>query len=44
MNVQCPLCGVRFVEEDNEGCKVCPRFMKCGMLLCPNCGYEFPKS
>lgn len=44
METQCPLCGTRFIEEGNEGCKVCPRYMRCGMLLCPNCGYEFPKS
>lgn len=43
MIAQCPLCGKRFDMEDNKGCKVCPSYMSCGLLLCPNCGYEFPK-
>ncbi|MCX9012495.1 MAG: hypothetical protein OIN66_15430 [Candidatus Methanoperedens sp.] len=43
MRTQCPLCGARFDTEDNEGCRACPRFTKCGMLLCPNCGHEFPR-
>ena len=43
MKVQCPLCGNRFESKDNETCKLCPNFMKCGLLICPNCGYEFPE-
>ncbi|HEY9205243.1 MAG TPA: hypothetical protein VIO58_04925 [Candidatus Methanoperedens sp.] len=43
MKTQCPLCGARFDPGDNMGCMACPRFMKCGLVLCPNCGYEFPE-
>ena len=43
MITQCPLCGKRFETEDNEACKICHRYMNCDLLLCPNCGYEFPK-
>ncbi|MFZ3383013.1 MAG: hypothetical protein WA144_03715 [Candidatus Methanoperedens sp.] len=43
MKTQCPLCGARFDDKDNTGCKACPSFMKCNLVLCPNCGHEFPK-
>src|SRR5659263_741160 len=43
MKPQCPLCGARFDDKDNQGCRACPSCMKCSLVLCPNCGHEFPK-
>ena len=43
-NIQCPLCGNKFDEEDAvEACATCPFNKKsCGNIKCPNCGYDFP--
>lgn len=39
---QCPLCGKRFGEEGGKSrCATCGKG-ECGMVCCPNCGYEFP--
>ncbi|MFA4936087.1 MAG: hypothetical protein WC568_09655 [Candidatus Methanoperedens sp.] len=43
MKTQCPLCGAGFDTKECEGCKICPSFMKCGLVLCQNCGHEFPE-
>jgi uncharacterized Zn finger protein (UPF0148 family) len=43
MKTQCPLCGFKFDKKEVKGCRMCPSFMKCGMVMCPKCGYEFPK-
>jgi uncharacterized Zn finger protein (UPF0148 family) len=42
--IQCPLCGHKFNEEDALGaCDACPLSKKsCGNIKCPNCGYDFP--
>ncbi|MDP2766807.1 MAG: hypothetical protein Q8O41_05080 [Candidatus Methanoperedens sp.] len=42
MKKRCPLCGARFDTGESKGCTACPGFMKCGLILCPNCGHEFP--
>jgi hypothetical protein len=39
---QCPLCGRRFTAEESEACKACPKFMRCSLVMCPNCWHEFP--
>ncbi len=39
---QCPLCGNIFDPKGNKSCNACPKFMKCGSVMCPNCGYKFP--
>ncbi|MHA2298252.1 MAG: hypothetical protein ACXADA_19665 [Candidatus Hodarchaeales archaeon] len=41
--LQCGLCGFTFTRgESTKACKACSSFMKCNLLKCPNCGYEFP--
>ena len=39
---RCPLCGQTFAVEEAEACAVCPLLHRCGLVMCPNCGYEFP--
>ena len=41
----CALCGTRFLWDPDQkptACKSCPLARNCGMVVCPNCGYEFP--
>jgi Fe2+ transport system protein FeoA len=41
---QCPLCGFRFEfdpERKEGGCSGCPLNHGCGLVLCPNCHYEY---
>ena len=42
--MRCALCGLEFEERDAvascEGCSL--KRGDCGMLRCPNCGYENP--
>jgi len=40
--VNCPLCG-KETENERMACAGCPMSSGCGLLKCPNCGYEFPK-
>jgi len=40
---QCPLCGFKFTEKAAKTCLTCPLARKCNLIMCPNCGYEFPK-
>jgi rubredoxin len=41
--VKCALCGLAFAEaEAKRSCRGCPMSGGCGMLRCPNCGYEAP--
>jgi RNA polymerase subunit RPABC4/transcription elongation factor Spt4 len=42
LEYQCPLCGRRFTSEESEACKACPKFMRCSLVMCPNCSHEFP--
>lgn len=41
----CPLCGHNFKKGESEkGCEGCPLYKNnCGLVRCPNCGYEFPE-
>lgn len=39
----CPLCGLRYSERDSKSaCASCPVGGSCGLMKCPNCGYEQP--
>lgn len=41
----CGLCGTHFVWDSDQKpavCSNCPLARNCGMVMCPNCGYEFP--
>jgi rubredoxin len=42
--VKCAMCGFTFEERDAvASCEGCPlKRGDCGMLRCPNCGYENP--
>ncbi|MBW3625227.1 MAG: ferrous iron transport protein A [Armatimonadetes bacterium] len=43
---QCPLCGFQFEFDparNTGGCSSCPLGKGCGLVLCPNCRYEFPE-
>lgn len=43
--MQCPLCGLKFkIENAFQLCRNCPLALKCKLVKCPNCGYEFPPS
>lgn len=37
----CPYCGYEF-EDTHKYCNTaCPLSKKCGMIMCPNCRYEY---
>ncbi len=41
--MKCPLCGLSFKEVDSvAACRGCPISKPCGLIKCPNCGYEIP--
>jgi len=39
--IRCPLCGKPFRAEDAAACAACALAKRCGLVMCPNCGYEF---
>jgi len=41
--LQCPLCGRKFKPEEATDCAACPSLLRCRLIRCPNCFYEFPK-
>ena len=42
--VTCGFCGHAFVEDRSQAtCQACPLHKACGLMRCPNCGYENPK-
>lgn len=42
--MKCALCGFEFEEsEAARGCSGCASMGGCGLIRCPNCGYEWPK-
>ncbi|RJP20830.1 MAG: hypothetical protein C4520_10795 [Candidatus Abyssobacteria bacterium SURF_5] len=41
--IQCPLCGMHFEPDEEKKCKGCPIQKNCGLVCCPNCGYQMPK-
>ncbi|BAS26594.1 hypothetical protein LIP_0737 [Limnochorda pilosa] len=44
--VQCSICGLRFdPDQEVSACQVCPLgglIRRCGLVRCPNCGFEQP--
>jgi uncharacterized C2H2 Zn-finger protein len=41
--MKCPLCGLKFSENEAEkACCGCPFVKNCNLIRCPNCGYEIP--
>jgi len=40
-DIRCPLCGKSFRAEDAAACAACALAKCCGLVMCPNCGYEF---
>jgi len=39
--IRCPLCGKQFRAEDAAQCAKCALAKRCGLVMCPNCSYEF---
>ncbi len=39
---RCPLCGREFTQAEAAACPTCPIAERCGLVMCPSCGYEFP--
>lgn len=39
--IRCPLCGRQFHAGEARSCAVCGLAEKCGVVMCPNCSYEF---
>ncbi len=39
--IRCPLCGKQFRAGDAMPCAACALAAKCGLVMCPNCAYEF---
>lgn len=40
-DLQCPLCGKRFQSGEALACTSCGLATRCGLVMCPNCSYEF---
>ena len=39
--MKCSLCGFDFNEENvKSSCSACPLSKGCGLIRCPNCGFE----
>lgn len=41
--ITCGLCGMTFEPGEKGGCGGCPIRKDCGLICCPNCGYQMPK-
>jgi hypothetical protein len=39
----CPLCSHKFTEYQQPCAKCVLHKSACGLVCCPNCGYEFPE-
>jgi hypothetical protein len=39
--IRCPLCGKEFCAGEVAECATCSLAAHCGLVLCPNCSYEF---
>ena len=39
----CALCGARFTHGDRV-CTACPLRNACDVVVCPSCGYQFPRA
>jgi hypothetical protein len=42
VEIQCPLCGKKFRAGEAMQCATCALAVRCGLVMCPNCSYEFP--
>lgn len=43
--VTCGFCGADFQEDRSQAtCQACPLSRACGLIRCPSCGYENPRS
>ncbi len=40
--IRCPLCGKTFCPGEARPCAACALAARCGLVMCPNCSYEFP--
>ena len=41
--MKCTMCGYQFAQKSGKAaCKSCPLSTGCGMVCCPNCGFEIP--
>lgn len=40
-SVRCPLCGHSFQAGEAAACSTCGLGARCGLVMCPNCSYEF---
>ncbi len=38
---RCPLCGKKFHAGEALACTGCALAARCGLVMCPNCSYEF---
>lgn len=39
--IRCPLCGKKFHAGEAMQCSACAIAVQCGLVMCPNCNYEF---
>jgi hypothetical protein len=39
--IRCPLCGKTFRAGEAQPCTTCAIAVHCGLVMCPNCSYEF---
>jgi hypothetical protein len=39
--IRCPLCGKEFAAGEEAECAPCALAKRCGLVMCPNCSYEF---
>lgn len=39
--LRCPLCGKTFESGEAMQCAACGLAKQCGLVMCPNCAYEF---
>jgi hypothetical protein len=40
--LRCPLCGNEFAPKEAYTCQACPKLLRCKLIMCPRCFYEFP--
>lgn len=42
LRIACPMCGAEYDPTGNVVCQGCPLQRGCGLVRCPNCGFETP--
>jgi len=40
--ITCPMCGLAYDPANQIVCQGCPLQRNCGLVRCPNCGFETP--